>query len=211
MARYLGSKCVLCRREGDKLYLKGDRCQSPKCAFERRAYAPGMHGRKKSFRSKVSDYGLQLREKQKARRIYGVLERQFRRYFETALKHKGVTGADLLITLERRLDNVVYRFGFAASRNQARQLVLHGHFLVNGRRAQSPSMLVSANDIVAVRELSRKLQYFQDALKDLEHVTTPEWLSLDVAGMAGRVQHLPLREQLDVPLKEQLIVEYYSR
>jgi small subunit ribosomal protein S4 len=211
MARYLGSKCALCRREGEKLYLKGDRCSTPKCAFERRDYAPGMHGKKRSFRRKVSDYGLQLREKQKARRIYGVLERQFRRYFEAALMHKGVTGADLLIMLERRLDNVVYRLGFAASRDQARQLVLHGHFLVNGKRAQSPSMLVSESDVVTVREQSQKLQYFKEAQKVLEHVTTPEWLSLDVSGMAGRVQHLPSREQLDVPIKEQLIVEYYSR
>jgi small subunit ribosomal protein S4 len=170
-----------------------------------------MHGRKRAFRRKVSDYGLQLREKQKARRIYGIMERQFRRYFEVALRHKGVTGAELLVTLERRLDNVVYRLGFAASRDQARQLVLHGHFLVNGRRAQSPSMLVSESDVLTVRERSQKLQYFKEAQKVLEHVTTPEWLSLDVSGMAGRVQYLPSREQLDVPIKEQLIVEFYSR
>jgi len=211
MARYLGSKCKLCRREGEKLYLKGDRCYSPKCAYERRDYAPGMHGRKRSFRRKVSDYGLQLREKQKTRRIYGVMERQFRRYFEAALQHKGVTGAELLITLERRLDNIVYRLGFASSRNQARQLILHGHFMLNEQRARTPSMLGSENDIVTVRERSRALQYFKDVEKELEHMTTPEWLSLDAASMAGRVQYLPSREQLDVPIREQLIVEFYSR
>jgi len=211
MARYTASKCRLCRREGEKLFLKGERCFSPKCAFERRAYAPGMHGQKRTFRRKTSDYGLQLREKQKARRIYGVLERQFRRYFEDALKIKGVTGVTLLQTLERRLDNVVFRFGMAASRDQARQLVLHGHFEVNGRRARVPSMLVKANDIVTVSETSQKDTYFKELPKALEHVATPEWLSLDPANMLGRVLALPSREQIDVPLREQLIVEYYSR
>jgi len=211
MARYIGSKCKLCRREGEKLFLKGDRCYSPKCAFERRSYAPGMHGRRRSFRRKTSDYGVQLREKQKARRIYGVLERQFRRYFKMALKHKGLTGANLLQTLELRLDNVVYRFGFATSRDQARQLVLHGHFELNGRRARTPSLLVKANDVIAVRERSRKMTYFKDLQSALEHVTTPEWLSLDVENMQGHVRSLPSREQIDVPIREQLIVEYYSR
>jgi small subunit ribosomal protein S4 len=211
MARYTGSKCKLCRREGEKLFLKGDRCYSPKCAFERRSYAPGMHGRRRSFRRKTSDYGVQLREKQKARRIYGVLERQFRRYFKMALKHKGLTGANLLQTLELRLDNVVYRFGFATSRDQARQLVLHGHFELNGRRARTPSLLVKANDVIAVRERSRKMTYFKDLQSALEHVTTPEWLSLDVENMQGHVRSLPSREQIDVPIREQLIVEYYSR
>jgi len=211
MARYIGSKCKLCRREGEKLFLKGDRCYSPKCAFERRSYAPGMHGRRRSFRRKTSDYGVQLREKQKARRIYGVLERQFRRYFKMAVKHKGLTGANLLQALERRLDNVVYRFGFATSRDQARQLVLHGHFELNGRRARTPSLLVKANDVIAVRERSRKMTYFKDLQSALEHVTTPEWLSLDVENMQGHVRSLPSREQIDVPIREQLIVEYYSR
>jgi len=211
MARYIGSKCKLCRREGEKLFLKGDRCYSPKCAFERRSYAPGMHGRRRSFRRKTSDYGVQLREKQKARRIYGVLERQFRRYFKMAVKHKGLTGANLLQTLELRLDNVVYRFGFATSRDQARQLVLHGHFELNGRRARTPSLLVKANDVIAVRERSRKMTYFKDLQSALEHVTTPEWLSLDVENMQGHVRSLPSREQIDVPIREQLIVEYYSR
>jgi len=201
----------LCRREGEKLFLKGDRCSSPKCAFERRSYAPGMHGRRRSFRRKTSDYGVQLREKQKARRIYGVLERQFRRYYRSAVKQKGLTGVSLLQILERRLDNIVYRLGFASSRDQARQLVLHGHFEVNGTRAKSPSMLVKANDVITLRERSRKLTYFQDLHEALEHVTPPEWLSVDAANMQGRVQSLPSREQLDVPIKEQLIVEFYSR
>jgi small subunit ribosomal protein S4 len=211
MARYVGSKCKLCRREGEKLFLKGDRCYSPKCAFERRSYAPGMHGRSRSFRRKTSDYGVQLREKQKARRIYGVLERQFRRYFSVAVRHKGLTGANLLQTLERRLDNVVYRFGFANSRDQARQLVLHGHFDVNGRRARTPSTLVRANDVITVRERSRKLAYFKDLPGTLEHAAAPEWLSLDAANLQGEVRSLPSREQIDVPIREQLIVEYYSR
>jgi len=211
MARYIAAKCKLCRREGEKLYLKGDRCYSPKCAFERRAYAPGMHGQKRVFRRKVSDYGLQLREKQKARRIYGVLEAQFRKYFGAALKHKGMTGVNLLQTLERRLDNVVYRLGFATSRQQARQLVLHGHFAVNGIRARVPSLLVKANDVITVCEVARKKTYFKEMPKVLEHVATPEWLSMDAAAMTGRVVSLPSREQMEVPLREQLIVEYYSR
>jgi len=211
MARYTDAKCKLCRREGAKLYLKGDRCYSPKCAFERRSFPPGMHGRKASWRRKSSDYALQLREKQKTRRIYGLLERQFRRYYRDALQQKGVTGATLLQTLERRLDNVVYRLGFAASRDQARQLVLHGHFETNGQRARSPSLLVDAGDVVKVRDRSRGLTYFRDLLKALEHVTAPEWLQLDASAMQGRVLALPSREQLDLPIKEQLIVEYYSR
>jgi len=211
VARYTGSKCKLCRRQGEKLFLKGERCYSPKCAFERRAYAPGMHGRRRTFRRKVSDYGVQLREKQKARRIYGVLERQFRRYFRLAVKHKGLTGANLLQILERRMDNVVYRLGFASSRDQARQFVSHGHFDLNGRKAMTPSLLVKAGDVIAVRERSRKNQYFKDLQKTLEHVTASEWLTLDASGMKGQVLSLPSREQIDVPVKEQLVVEYYSR
>jgi small subunit ribosomal protein S4 len=211
MARYTGSKCKLCRREGEKLYLKGDRCYSPKCAFERRSYAPGLHGRSRSFRRKTSDYGAQLREKQKARRIYGVLERQFRRYFQLAVKQTGLTGSNLLQILERRLDNVIYRLGFATSRDQARQLVTHGHFEVNGQRARSPSMLLKPSDEVSVREGSGKLSYFQDMRGTLENVTTPEWLSLDAEHLRGKVGAFPAREQIDVPVREQLIVEFYSR
>ncbi|UCC77400.1 MAG: 30S ribosomal protein S4 [Anaerolineales bacterium] len=211
MARYTGSKCKLCRREGEKLFLKGDRCYSPKCAFERRSYAPGMHGRRASYRRKTSDYGLQLREKQKARRMYGVLERQFRRYFGEAVKHGGLTGANLLSMLERRLDNVVYRLGFASSRDQARQLVLHGHFEVNGTRARTPSMLVKSDDVITIRERSRGLTYFKDLSGALDHVTPPEWLSLDVENLQGQVSSLPSREQIDVPIQEHLIVEFYSR
>ncbi len=211
MARYTGSKCKLCRREGEKLYLKGDRCYSPKCAFERRSYAPGLHGRSRSFRRKTSDYGTQLREKQKARRIYGVLERQFRRYFRLAVKQTGLTGSNLLQILERRLDNVVFRLGFATSRDQARQLVTHGHFEVNGQRARTPSMLLRPRDEVSVRENSRKLTYFQDVRTALADVTTPEWLSLDAENMHGEVVAVPAREQIDVPVREQLIVEFYSR
>jgi len=211
MARYTGSKCKLCRREGEKLYLKGDRCYSPKCAFERRSYAPGLHGRSRSFRRKTSDYGSQLREKQKARRIYGVLERQFRRYFQLAVKQTGLTGSNLLQILEQRLDNVVYRLGFATSRDQARQLVTHGHFEVNGRRARTPSMLLRPRDELTVCERSKKLDYFQDVRSTLENVTTPEWLSLDAENMHGEMVTLPAREQIDVPVREQLIVEFYSR
>jgi small subunit ribosomal protein S4 len=201
----------LCRREGEKLFLKGDRCLSPKCAFERREYAPGQHGQKKTFRRKTSDYGMQLREKQKARRIYGVLEAQFRRYFADALRVKGMTGVNLLQTLERRIDNVVYRLGFASSRDQARQLVLHGHFDVNGKAVRIPSLQLKASDVISVRESSRKSVYFQDLSKVLDHVTVPDWLSLDAAALQGRVVNVPAREQIQVPLREQLIVEYYSR
>jgi small subunit ribosomal protein S4 len=170
-----------------------------------------MHGQKRAFRRKASDYGMQLREKQKARRIYGVLERQFRKYFSGALKHKGMTGVNLLQTLERRLDNVVFRLGFASSRDQARQLVLHGHFELNGKPVRIPSMLLKANDVIAVRQSSRKSAYFQDLPKVLEHVTVPEWLTVNPTELQGRVLSVPSREQIDVPLKEQLIVEYYSR
>jgi small subunit ribosomal protein S4 len=211
MARYIAAKCKLCRREGEKLFLKGDRCLSSKCSFERRAYAPGMHGQKRTFRRKSSDYGMQLREKQKARRIYGVLERQFRNYFDAALKVKGLTGSHLLQTLERRLDNVVYRLGFAASREQSRQLILHGHFAINGRGVSVPSALVKAGDVLAVAASSRDNEYFKEYKQVLEHVSAPEWLALDVEQMSGRVLALPSREQIQVPIREQLVVEYYSR
>ena len=211
MARYVGSVCVLCRREGEKLFLKGDRCMTPKCAIERRNYPPGPHGQAGSFRRKVSDYGTQLREKQKARRVYGVLERQFRRYFQEASKSTGVTGAMLMQYLETRLDNVVYRLGFAASRKQARQLVLHGHFQVNGKKATVPSFLLQPGDKIAVIESSRKSPFFEAIAKELSHQTIPEWLTLDAPSLSGSLASLPTRQQIETPLKEQLIVEYYSR
>jgi small subunit ribosomal protein S4 len=201
----------LCRREGEKLYLKGERCYTAKCAIEKRKYAPGQHGPTGSFRRKISDYATQLREKQKARRIYGVLERQFRRYFTEASKSTGVTGAALLQYLERRLDNVVYRLGFATSRKQARQLVLHGHFTVNAAKVNVPSFLLKPGDAISVREDSRKSGYFQSVAKDLQKKSVVSWLSLDVQNLSASVVTLPTRQQIDVTLKEQLIVEYYSR
>ncbi len=214
MARYTGPVCKLCRREGEKLMLKGDRCMSPKCPFEReRGYPPGMHGRMAQFRSRQrpSDYLRQLREKQKARRIYGVQERQFRRMFDEALRRPGRTGEILLSLLECRLDNVVYRLGFAGSRAQARQLVQHGHFLVNGRRTRCPSLILHPQDEIAVREGSRKHVYFRDFVKDLGERGVPGWLSLDPKAMAARMLAVPSREEIETPLNEQLIVEYYSR
>jgi small subunit ribosomal protein S4 len=211
MARYTDSVCKQCRREGMKLMLKGERCLSPKCAMEKRAFAPGMHGKKVQFRRQVSDYGQQLREKQRLRRIYGILERQFRRYYEDALRMRGQTGANLLSLVERRMDNVVYRLGFADSRAQARQLVSHGHFTVNGHKINIPSALVDAGDVVAVSEISRRNGYFQSMAEVLEHRSTPMWLSLNPAELSGAVVTLPTREQIDVPVNEQLIVEYYSR
>ena len=211
MARYTGSVCKLCRREGMKLFLKGERCSSPKCVLERRSYAPGMHGRQAQYRRRVSDYGRQLREKQRVRRIYGVLERQFRRYFEMARRTRGRTGAELLCILERRLDNVVYRLGLGDSRAQARQLVSHGHFEVNGRKLNIPSALVKAGDEVRVRGSSRHNGHFLGLAEILEHRSVPEWLSLNASEMSGTVVSLPKREQIDVPVDEQLIVAYYSR
>ncbi len=211
MGRHLGPVCTLCRREGEKLYLKGDRCYTPKCAIERRNFVPGQHGPTGSMRRKVSDYALQLREKQKARRIYGVLERQFRRYFGEASKSKGVTGATLLQLLETRFDNVVYRLGFASSRKQARQLISHGHFLVNGKKASAASYILKPGDIVVVAEASRTSPYFQSVAKENARRSTLEWLELDVANFTGKVVSLPSRKNIDTPLKEQLIVEYYSR
>ncbi len=211
MARYTGPVCKLCRREGEKLFLKGERCYTPKCALERRPYAPGMHGRRREFRRKLNEYGVQLREKQKVRRMYGVMERQFQRYFRQALKAKGMTGVMLLQTLERRLDNVVYRMGFASSRAQARQLVTHGHFEVNGRKTDIPSFLVKPGDEIAVREKSKKNAYFEAVAQELDQVTPPGWISLDREAMRGRILALPTREDVDVPVNEHLIVEYYSR
>ncbi|MCS6825154.1 MAG: 30S ribosomal protein S4 [Caldilinea sp.] len=213
MARYTDAVCKLCRREGQKLFLKGERCLSPKCAIERRGFPPGMHGKKQTFRRKMSDYGLQLREKQKARRIYGVLERQFRRYFEEANRVTGMTGVNLLAMLEQRLDNVVYRLGFADSRAQARQLVRHGHFDVNGRKTDIPSFQVRVGDVIAVRETARSKSYFKDRLQIMQdaRLSVPGWLRLDLAGMRGEVVGTPTREDIEIPLNEQLIVEYYSR
>lgn len=212
MARYTDAVCKLCRREGQKLFLKGDRCLSPKCAIERRNFPPGDHGKKATFRRKVSDYGLQLREKQKARRVYGVMEKQFRRYFKEASRRKGLTGVTLLALLESRLDNVVYRLGFADSRSQARQLVRHGHFDVNGRKTNIPSFLVSPGDQIAVRANSRNKGYFKDRAQLLQGgKTVPAWLNLNANDMSGAVLSDPSREDVEIPLNEQLIVEYYSR
>jgi len=213
MARYTGPVCKLCRREGEKLFLKGKRCFSPKCPFERdRGYPPGEHGRLARFRRRrPSDYTRQLREKQKARRIYGVLERQFRRYFREAERRSGLTGENLLIVLESRLDNVVYRLGFADSRPQARQLVQHGHFVVNGRRTNIPSYIVSPKDTIAVRDASRKRTYFKERANELDEGAVLDWLSLDSGSMTARVLRTPAREDIDTSLNEQLIVEYYSR
>ena len=211
MARYSDAVCKLCRREGLKLFLKGERCMGPKCAIERRNYPPGDHGKKATFRRKVSDYGMQLREKQKARRIYGVMERQFRRYFQDATRLPGLTGVTLLTMLERRLDNVVYRMGFADSRAQARQLVLHGHFAVNGRKTDIPSYDVSIGDVITVTESSRNSVYFKDRAQIMQSGRVPAWLAIDLAGMRGSVAGQPSREDIEIPLNEQLIVEYYSR
>jgi len=202
----------LCRREGEKLFLKGERCFSPKCSFERRGYAPGQHGKGAQFRRRRdSDYNRQLRAKQKARRSYGILERQFRRYYEESLGRRGLTGLNLLQILESRLDNVVFRLGFADSRAQARLLVTHGHFTVNGRRSDVPSMLVSQGDVVAVRSGSRGRTYFKDLSAVAEDRTVPPWLSRELKTLSGSVIRLPERSEIDSNLQEQLIVEYYSR
>ncbi|NLO82042.1 MAG: 30S ribosomal protein S4 [Clostridiales bacterium] len=209
MARYTGSVCRLCRREGIKLYLKGDRCYSDKCAIARRQFAPGQHGRN---RRKLSEYGLQLREKQKARRLYGVLERQFERYFEMAERMKGVTGENLLVLLERRLDNVVYRMGLASSRAQARQLVNHGHITVNGKRVNIPSYLVSIGDTIAVAEKSAsKMEHFKALKEHGPAGTIVPWLQVDYDKLEGTVNAFPTREEIDVPIQEHLIVELYSK
>ena len=211
MARYTGPVCRLCRREGVKLYLKGEKCYTPKCPLERRNYPPGMHGPKQRFRRKMSDYGLQLREKQKLRRIYGVLARPFRRYFRESQCQPVMTGENLLRILERRLDNVVYRMGFADSRAQARQLVSHGHFMVNGRRTNIPSYLVKPGDVISVRPESRRREYFKHLPEIMEHKRVAEWLEVNPQELTGRVLALPERHQIDIPVNEQLVVEYYSR
>ena len=202
----------MCRREGEKLFLKGTRCLSGKCAIERRAFAPGQHGPNvKMRRNKTSDFAVQLREKQKMRRIYGVLEAQFERYFSEALKRRGVTGSELLILLERRLDNVIYRMGFAPSRAAARQIVNHAHLNVNGHPIDVPSYLVKAGDKITVRDVSKKLSYFKDLSGDKDSSPMVSWVQADRAALVGIVSTIPKREDIDVPLKEQLVVEYYSR
>ncbi len=208
MARYTEAVCRLCRREGLKLFLKGERCYTDKCAIERRNYPPGEHGQ---ARPKFSEYSIQLREKQKLRRIYGVLEGQFRRYFQMADRAKGVTGELLLQLLERRLDNVVYRLGFATSRSEARQLVRHGHFTVNGRKVDVPSALLRVGDTVAVRERSRQIARIKDAIELAQRRGVPDWLEVTPDAFAGRVKALPQRTDLTLPINEKLVVELYSK
>jgi small subunit ribosomal protein S4 len=209
MAVYHDARCRLCRREGMKLFLKGARCLTDKCAFERRGYAPGEHG--KSRRAKETNYGLQLREKQKARRIYGLLERQFRQYFTKAAVAKGVTGEVLLQMLERRLDNIVFRLGFAGNRATARQLVRHGHVRVNGQKVDIPSFLVKTGDEVAIRDRSKQLTMIQSSLESRKGQSAPEWLEVNADQLTGRVLSIPTRESIPVPINEQLIVELYSK
>lgn len=216
MSKRIGPVCKLCRREGEKLFLKGERCYTPKCAIEKRNFPPGQHGRTGSRTGgnrsgRESDFARQLRAKQRARRVYGVLERQFRRYYEVSLKRRGLTGMNLLQILESRLDNVIYRLGFASSRAQARLLVTHGHFMVNGRRTDVPSMLLKDGDEIAIREGSQGLPYFKELNAFAESRTIPEWLNRDIKSLTGVVQRLPERVEIDGSLNEQLIVEYYSR
>jgi small subunit ribosomal protein S4 len=208
VARYTGAVCRLCRREGLKLFLKGERCYTDKCAIERRNYPPGEHGQ---ARPKFSEYSVQLREKQKLRRMYGVLEGQFRRYFAMADRAKGVTGETLLQLLERRLDNTVYRIGFATSRAEARQLVRHGHFRVNGRKVDVPSYLVRAGDTVSVRDRSQKVARIQESLELAQRRGVPDWLEITPEAFAGRVKSLPARSDLTMPINEKLVVELYSK
>jgi small subunit ribosomal protein S4 len=215
MAKYLGPVCKLCRREGEKLYLKGQRCFTPKCAFEHRGFAPGQHGRSGGSRGgasdRVSDYARQLRAKQKARRVYGILERQFRRYFSLASRKRGLTGLNLLQTLELRLDNVVFRMGLAENRAQARQMVSHGHFVVNGFRTDIPSMLLRPGDTLVVREGSRDATFFKELPDYAEKRPCAAWLDRDLKGLSGKVLRIPERSEIDGSMNEQLIVEYYSR
>lgn len=208
MARYIGSVCRLCRREGLKLFLKGERCYSDKCAVERRSYPPGQHGQ---GRAKVSEYGVQLREKQKVKRLYGLLEKQFRGTFAEADRQKGITGENLLKLLERRLDNMVYRIGFASSRNEARQLIRHNHFLVNGKKVNIPSYLLKPGDVIQVKEKSRNVARIIESLEAVQRRGVPSWLELDKDNLKCTVKTLPVREELTLPIREQLIVELYSK
>ena len=212
MARYTDAVCRLCRREGEKLFLKGERCYTPKCAFEKRPYAPGQHGKMNAARpGRTSDYGKQLRAKQKVRRVYGIYERQFRRFYGQATAMRGQTGPNLLVILETRLSNVVYRLGFAASRAQARILVSHGHFMVNDRRADIPSYGIEVDDVISVKESSKDNAYFKHLREDAEGRTVPTWLARDLTNLTGRMLRAPERSEIDGNLEEQLIVEYYSR
>ena len=208
MARYTGPKCRICRREGGKLFLKGDRCYTDKCAFERRAYAPGDHGK---ARKKPSDYALQLREKQKVRKMYGILEGQFRRYFEEADRRKGVTGTNLLTLLETRIDNVAYKLGFANSRSQARQMVRHGIFTLNGRRVSVPSIQTKPGDVLEVRDRTKKNLVIHESLEVVARRGVPAWLEIDAPALKGVVKAFPTREDITFPMTEQLIVELYSK
>ena len=208
MARYTGPACKLCRRENTKLFLKGERCLSGKCSFERRSFAPGQHG---PARKKVEEYGLQLREKQKAKRYYGVLENQFHNYFLKADRMEGMTGENLLVLLERRLDNVIYRMGMAESRNDARQLVLHGHFTLNGKKVTIPSLLIKAGDVITVREASRSSSKIKGLIEDLDSRIFPKWLDVDKNTATAKVTALPTREDIEFPFEEHLIVELYSK
>ena len=209
MARYNGAVCRQCRREKLKLFLKGDRCYSDKCAFERRAFPPGQHGQARM--RKVSDYAIQLREKQKVKRMYGMLEGQFKRTFQDAERAKGVTGENLLCLLEQRLDNAVYRLGFASSRNHARQIVRHNHIMVNGKKVNIPSYTVSVNDEIAIKEKSRKIESIAESLEAVVRRGVPSWLELDKVNFKGTVKSLPDRQEITMPIQEQLIVELYSK
>jgi small subunit ribosomal protein S4 len=209
MARYTGPVCKLCRREGEKLFLKGARCFSAKCAFEKRAYLPGQHGQTR--RGKLSEYGIQLREKQKLKRMYGVLEAQFRSYYEKASRQKGITGENLLQILESRLDNVIYRLGFAPSRNAARQMVLHSHFIVNGRQVNVPSFRVKSGDVITVKEKSRKMSAIHDSMRRLKDDALVPWLRVDKAKMEGEFVEKPSRQDIPIMVQENLIVELYSK
>jgi len=209
LARYIGAECKLCRREGVKLFLKGERCYKDKCAFERRSYAPGQHGQ--SRKAKVSEYSTQLREKQKLKRVFGVLERQFKNYFKKAEMAKGITGENLLQFLVRRLDNIVYEMGFASSRVQARQFVRHGHISVNSRRVNIPSYLVKSGDVIEVNEKSRQLEGIKAAVAAGEGRSIPQWLDVDRANFKGSLVSLPTREEIMLPVSEHLVVELYSR
>ena len=207
MARYTGPVCKLCRREGEKLFLKGDRCYF-KCAFERRSYAPGQHGQS---REKQKDYGIRLREKQKIRRIYGILEKQFRRYFHEAERQKGITGENLLRMLESRFDNMVYRSGFASSRAEARQLVLHNHFTINGQKVNIPSCLIKAGDVIQVKEKSRSVRKIEAAMEAAQQRGVSEWLDIDQDKMQTTIKALPTRDQIPESIEEQLVIELYSK
>ncbi|MCF8024041.1 MAG: 30S ribosomal protein S4 [Desulfobacteraceae bacterium] len=209
MSRYRGSACRICRRENLKLYFKGDRCYSDKCAYDRRSFPPGQHGQRRG--GKISDYGLQLREKQKVKRMYGLSEKQFRLFFHRADRGKGVTGTVLLVMLERRLDNVIYRLGFANSRSQGRQLLKHNHFLVNGRKVNIPSYQVSPGEVIEVREKSKNVAAITEAMEAVIRRSMPQWLELDKEGMKGSVKALPVRDDITMPIQEHQIVEFYSK